>query len=445
MCHHNSNSNSNSNNARPFQPLPAIEYGKLFSITLQGGRVSADGERLIREYLGTLNVGLPYAEESFSWDTITPDGKLAKRIAKFAKKHYDIRLTPAQLGHIGSIVGNNTLSDSAQYHIDFNSTLDWSDGDFGDSGSCLWGGRESGRMAMIENGVNAVRFWNLPEDEEFDREDYQDTARGWGRAWVWKRRKFIVIWNSYGYENWVGRLHLARIARILGQLWGISYRPISLSNNGATDGQVYINSGRGYILGDIDDISEVSSYDLEICCADDTKCENCGCHIGEDDSYYTDDGEGPYCADCFNEMFAQCENCGYAISHEDVIQCYSRGAHGRTNTEYLCERCATRRGYRQCEDCGEYWDRDDMTQDYCPSCAENHVFCDNCGEEVENTIDTPDGALCEDCHSEKYPDTAPDSWHNCAQCDKLISHPHSLCGDCSCENMLTITGAPLSD
>lgn len=43
------------------------------------------------------------------------------------------------------------------------------------------------------------------------------------------------------------------------------------------------------------------------------ECTHCGCGLHEDDTRHTDNGDGPYCENCYSELFAHCERyqCDY--------------------------------------------------------------------------------------------------------------------------------------
>lgn len=123
-------------------------------------------------------------------------------------------------------------------------------------------------------------------------------------------------------------------------------------------------------------------------------CEQCGERIDNEDDVIWIDGD-PYCRDCVN----YCEHCdSYTLSDLTYI---------RGTGEYVCDSCLD--DYCLCDDCGEYFDEDDLTEVadgdlICSNCLERHYYqCDKCGEYFTasrvNILDNGK-TLCDDCYEE---------------------------------------------
>ncbi len=116
--------------------------------------------------------------------------------------------------------------------------------------------------------------------------------------------------------------------------------------------------------------------------SDFVKCNGCDEFIKTDDASYHD-GEA-YCETCFNDTFCICEDCGEPFPEDNGRMVHYRNRNWRIDSKVVCESCLE--NYVRCEDCEEYWHRDQTYYtgyDYliCESCYENgYGYCDACGE-----------------------------------------------------------------
>lgn len=322
-----------------------FEVGKRYTVVMPVGTITESGIREIALFIEKQRI------DSDDWQARNPDdkrkylnplpddwnyqwvitgrgeyvGTFPKRVSKYYWQTYQLRCPNSFVAELGQIARRNS-SDDSQYRIDFTDKLNWQAGDYGDSGSCLWGSNESGRDAMQENGVQAVRF-------------YHGNGDGYGRAWLYKWRGLWLLWNGYGVKG--GTIG---IARVLGQFWGMSYKKIYLSNQGNSGGQVYINGGRGFVIGQADKLTNLSRIDLGFETLG--TCDSCGYDIHEGENYVTPDGED-YCQDCFYEHYDYCVFCGETHYRETM---YMTMPH----YEDVCENCLDRH-YERCEGCEEYY------------------------------------------------------------------------------------------
>lgn len=377
-----------------------LVLNKRHTLTMPQGSISQIGIQLISEYISSQRMATDdiwkaqnsenvHAQNSYlnplpdDWNwtwVITGKGEYVgtfpKRVSKYYFNKYGLKCPNEFLQQLGNIARQHS-NEQVDYHFDFTDTFDWNAGDFGDNGSCFWGGHSQAREILQENGARAIRF-------------YDESGKGYARAWIAViENDSYILFNGYGFKS----SPTLTCARVLATFLGLSYKKISLDNNGNTGGVLYINNG-GYIIGTADSIAKKSYYDLHY--GDDYHtCENCGDTLNEDDAYYTPNDE-MLCQDCFYEVCQDCYVCGETHWRDDCTWVES------TN-EDVCERCLDRH-YGYCDACHEYYPSRDIVQvgdnGYCEDCLlENCTMCDKCNEWVHNDsiIVIDDTVYCEDC------------------------------------------------
>ncbi len=173
---------------------------------------------------------------------------------------------------------------------------------------------------MRDNGVLAIRF--------YDSED-----NGIARAWVAPVEDFNIVFNGYGFQD---ATH--SIASVLSRFLEKPYRKIRLSNHKSDSGLIYINSGRGYVIGDY----KYESYDfywrMPFVCFD---CED---DLPNHD-YMGLDGNA-YCQDCFYNTYEYCGHCGDTIYRDYAVYIDE-------DPYFVCDDCCNRL-YTRCSQCNEY-------------------------------------------------------------------------------------------
>jgi hypothetical protein len=320
-------------------------------------------------------------------------GTFPKRLAKSVKDKIGIKLDPAQLGRLGQLAKSHSMEET-DYHVDIVSEIDWQDGDFGDRGSCFWGSNREAKEMIESIGGLAVRFY-----------EYEDQNRGYARAWCLPyEHSTWVIFNGYGIQN-------VTVAHLLADSAGLSYKRVTVDNNGSCDNMLWINGGTGYIIGEQSIIDRIDHVDFGID-DDATRCDNCGERTGTD--YYTV-GWSTYCEYCYNELFAYCEKCDTDVDR-DLIR---EAPDGR----YMCENCLNRAIAH-----GEF-----ATCDACERVLDNQ----DC---VYETVDGEEVCMCEDCFSElvttceKCDGYTEGQFHSITTVPSYISRTmirtHILCIDC---------------
>ena len=152
-------------------------------------------------------------------------------------------------------------------------------------------------------------------------------------------------------------------------------------------------------------------------------CHDCGREIDLDDDYddyyYDEDRDQYFCYNCVSV----CDHCG-----DTYPTMYGES---NSNGEWFCEGCVDDGSVYECDECGEYFDVDDLIYDenldqyFCEECFNRtHDVCDVCGEDIyksdlQERMDPETGEvilLCSDCVDEW------DSEHGIAQCDHCGAH-----------------------
>ena len=374
----------------PFRRLGQMADKGKFEFSMPGGMVSESGIDELIMYLRDTAVNETFTMTTSRWkstieevgmDWVTKQGTWPKRFLKELKKISKSYMTSNQtfngiftqpiVSEIGSIISRNTEHDT-QFRFDIVTHFDWDAGDFGDNGSCFWGTERSGaRTAMGENGFLALRFF--------------DGDRGKARCWIGQdpETDLPVMFNGYGMD-------LIRQVRILATYLGVMYHKTCVQNHGDDSGILYINGGRGFILGC--DSYEDRTVDFKLDCESESNCYciHCDTSLDEDDHRHDPNGD-----DC-------------------------------------CDRCYSRKGYASCDGCGEtfypdaltYVDKGDLA--YCDTCLRRKSYtCAGCDEIHDRTTTKPmagdDGNLrCSDCHTEYVEEQDRVNAWTCEDCGKEL-------------------------
>jgi hypothetical protein len=159
-----------------------IELGKRYKLKVTG---SIPQQRLeaVKSYLTARSIRLP---KDFDWAWKTPKGKLTKRIERYIVNETEEPMTrdiATYLMEVGNMV-SNCLPPDENVEFQFTDTFDWKNGDFGDPGSCFWGGSVASRGVLQDNGARAVQFFK--------------EGKGFARAWLAPYKDWFFAFNGYG-------------------------------------------------------------------------------------------------------------------------------------------------------------------------------------------------------------------------------------------------------
>lgn len=348
-------------------------------------------------------------------------GSFIKRLSKWYFEEYGLKVPPAALSKLGSLLAPHGES-SHTYYMDFTRELTWDAGDFGDNQSCYWGTNSLARDLLISHSALAVRFYlPLIESPPYQcGENSCDTCstalaiwkrrvkslenkvslRGFARAWVVPvmHNEVLVVYNGYTRKGIHNQLQTLHIARILADYLGVSYKKIRLTNNGRWDKLLYINEGWGYLVGPTKYISTIESHDFMWECYESEPCCRCNVHLEDGDAlYYRDDR---YCDRCWNIMFRLCSHCNEPTRISEAV-CID-------DNNYYCPSCRRKFLFR-CHRCGEfahlseqisvvggYIEQASVEELWCGACADEAVTCNQCELYFKESLLNNDG-LCLEC------------------------------------------------
>lgn len=366
------------------------DLNKRYLVKAPKGAISERGVTAIQQFIKLQNLKndewqAKNPDLESRWLTVLPDdwswlwlvtgrgeyvGTFPKRVSKYYYQTNGIKCPNSFLQELGNIARRHS-EDELSYEFDFTDTFNWNDGDFADSRSCFWGGRSEAREWLTDSGALAIRFY--------------EGDKGKARAWLMPiEDNRFVIFNGYG-------LTTLAIARIFATFIGLSYKKISLDNQGVTDGTLWINDGKGYLVGAADAIATIYAYDFYIGESEMT-CDECGNVTNEDDAYYTPDGL-PLCDTCFYDICDYCHDCGETHWRDDMTYVES-------SDRDVCERCLDRR-YSWCDACEQYHHEASVTYVddtcYCEDCLPEHTaICKTCEELHRHDTINEDG-ICKEC------------------------------------------------
>lgn len=376
-----------------------IKTNELFTQSLPTDLVTEQGQtnikNLLQDYLyrqlnGTFyevwNDLYKFLDSELDWSWVTSRGTLPKRLSRHIYNNHKAKLSKELLAEIGNI-GKQHSDGGGEYHFDFSRGIcDWVRGEFGDPESCFFSCHSAAQDMLYNLDAYVMRFFS-PSPNEYGG-TYYENYYGLGRAWMVPWSGNFVFFNGYG-------LPLLRMVRIFTQWSGLDYKKIGVANNGNESGTLWINNGRGYVVGKTQDILKINNIDFH---EEDPEgsCSSCGYAVGED--YYRHDGNGEiycpdcwfdfmfcceecgdyhdrdyehvhdgygYCESCFNQMFAQCNSCGDVYGIEEVI--YSE----HDDAQYCTYCCGA-----HCEECREFFHNDDLEDGLCEACVQESEECD---------------------------------------------------------------------
>jgi len=279
------------------------------------------------------------------WRWRTPEGKFPKRLRKYFWQQHGIKLDPTLLAQLGQQV-RAASSLPIPLLLQFTDRFDWQPGDFGDKGSCFWTTRAAARDLIAASGGHAALFYRA------------DTGQGYARAWLVPVVDTLDLDLRYPDWAWVvfnayGALTLSQVAHLLAQTLELRASLVSLTNEGQSDGLIYINHDVGYLLlpPHIPVPLVPDCVDLGILTSAVPRCSSCGSYLSKDQVQATSDLPELYCPDCSARLFTACPDCGSIVGSRNLLPV--RPLPGLIHN--VCHQCRTR-NYQPCTCCLVYYD-----------------------------------------------------------------------------------------
>lgn len=245
--------------------IKAVELDSLFSFKPESEPIPHSAIKQIEKF-----IELGYSDRgNIDWRPMNEKGALVKRLKTYMYKKHSIKVSATILEKIGAIVADNSIA-TKEYALDITENFEWNAGDFGDHGSCFFGGRTGIRQDMEEDGrFKSLRFFQrdfLQKRKGTDK--FHPLYAGIGRSWIWTtnitakvkanlsiKSGVYVVFNGYGPSTqWQ--------ASFLSAYLGLPMKQVMLTNHGETCGGLYVNNGLGYIIGPDAIITNVSELDF---------------------------------------------------------------------------------------------------------------------------------------------------------------------------------------
>ena len=337
-------------------------------------------------------------------------GKFPKRVAQYIRKYgnEDEALGTAMLSTIGNIARQSTPPEEVTY-IDVSSDLDWAASDYGDSGSCFWGCKQSARYALMDIKAFAIRFYdkanavqveetrdtmgvNMSNDGGYYRkfkdnmyiaypsaelkeglQAMQDEGEEWmcttpgrlvaqddnfflgvGRAWVLldvPGEDDALAFNLYHMLSGYRLRHAAHILSELLNFGGV--RMVRYYNYDTDEGDLHINSAAGALVTSIEKLkvrrrSTVNTY---IDCSDYWQCSICRkVQKSNYDNNARHINYNTVCQACFDANCVECKNCGSLIEVGQISKTFAfekvlDGTFVKVKVKDVCPNCDARTGF----------------------------------------------------------------------------------------------------
>jgi hypothetical protein len=216
------------------------------TITLPAGVISDEGLAEISRYLADQRSGdgyqylysLAYDLEHLDSRWQTTGGNYTKRLSSYAYKAHGVKLTPEIVSQVGCIARDH--SKPVDVAIEATRNLNMRSSDFGNNGSCWWGGYSESRCALKTNGGFALRTFNYGNSNVSGRAWVMPLRQGDGRlspTFDTTSPAAFVTFNGYGDLNGY------TAARVLAYLAGWTYRKISFRCD-----PMFVNADSGYLV-----------------------------------------------------------------------------------------------------------------------------------------------------------------------------------------------------
>lgn len=181
----------------------------------------------------------------------TSGGNFTKRFARYMWKTHKIKVPDETISHIGNLAREHSDKEARSLIVSLTRDFNQPAAEFGNDGSCWWGGYSEGLCALKGCGGLGLRTF----DEEGDVS---------GRAWIMPLNSHLlptrkteahayIAFNGYGnLDGWIG-------ARVLAQMTQRTYRRVKFSCS-----PMYVNSLSGYLIASADVCAATTEINLSL-------------------------------------------------------------------------------------------------------------------------------------------------------------------------------------
>ena len=376
------------------------------------------------------------------WDRVNDKGKFIKRLKKFLHSrdsllvnrniYYEkclfeesdyikFNIPEIYIQKINEVI-NAKIDSNNQIIFDI-SNEDYQPGLYNESySSCWWDSYNEGRLHFINDEGFSIRRYTS------NGVNFYPMGRVWGYIDYIRDSEVLVIFNLYDDDcNQINK-YADFIIKALISLTNKEYfkKEIRLDSPYDDDNNqiLWINGNRGVIISRLENKSNLDCkdyIDFKDSIFSDFEnnnyysCDNCGCRIDEDESYYCEETYQTLCEDCYNSTHDTCCECGDSYHTNNLTQVGD-------SYRMVCNRCID--NYCECCQCGELTHLDDSIYDdisgeyYCEYCHnQNFSTCFNCDKSINNDdliqVEISCGkfeSYCEDCINDD------DNINKCSDC-----------------------------
>lgn len=227
----------------------------------------------------------------WSWKTKQNSTVFTKRLSQWLSSNYKINLDEGLKTEIGNIMTRTTkLGNKFKIcYLDFDKTIGWEQGDFGDHGSCFWTNRKRKDVRSFlrrDPRIYALRLFKPysilnPAMAKYLKVDsnhplYESNSKtfymqGYARCWILldnhEGTPFSIIFNGYGLPlHEIGILLQVFLQTNQNE---IRHKSIQLTDKGHTGGNLFIgnglgdnHAGRGILMAPAHVLSKIAVYDI---------------------------------------------------------------------------------------------------------------------------------------------------------------------------------------
>lgn len=268
------------------------------------------------EYLESYYVGRGYEDFRLRSPLVATLGELRMTLGDIMPRNKDVCKL---LRKLNVILNTGAVKKRSRAWVRFTHTIDWNAGEFGDGGSCLWGGKVNGRYMIQKNKAFAVQFF-ADKNAEIKM----------GRCWGWWSKHGLIIWNGYNRENIRSQVddygilgrnsdHLDIMAMMIAKAFGVQSKKIVLHNEGKGNGNLHINKSTGYLIAPGSTLKRIHSFDFNWPNIERVlRCGYCTTITVDENEFVTAEGRYLACRPCADNNFEMCSHDMRLYLHENV-------------------------------------------------------------------------------------------------------------------------------
>lgn len=253
--------------------ISKIVFNQLFTLAVPESELSDEGVGMLLDqlrYMANISVDRLRADLPKDWSWLakvehgTYAGTISKRLQSYLYKQHGKKLSEADVAALGNLAAQHVL-EAREFYFDFDETLKWKAGEYGDKGSCFWTQKPHVLPLLKHFGGFSIRL--------YDRDT--EKRKGIGRALImplveapdgsgWAPDQFrnpvgLLVFNGYGSfgKNYgkssvssqtYGQMQVYDYARLLALFLGVSYERVTLYVNDSYEHPLYVNNGGTAVL-----------------------------------------------------------------------------------------------------------------------------------------------------------------------------------------------------